>query len=81
MSPLDIVKVLTAAAPIAASVASMANNKSETIERKEPSITNNISVTINNNFYTSSEKDAKLLASQMQNDLISTISSGTRYML
>ena len=83
MTPADIVKVLSAAAPIAASVASLAN-KSEpvTVERKEtPTITNNISVTVNNHFFTNSEKDAMCFASQMQNELIGTISSGTRYML
>lgn len=81
MTPADIVKVLAAAAPIAASVASIAN-KSEVVEkeRKEPNVTNNISITMTNNFYVNSEKDAMNLASQMQNKLLSGISE-TRYML
>ena len=79
MTPADIAKVLAAAAPIAASVASMAK-KSEVVERREPSVTNNVSITITNNFYTNSEKDAMRLASQMQNQMFSGLSE-TRYML
>lgn len=79
MTPADIVKVLAAAAPIAASVASMAN-KTEVVEKKEPSVTNNVSITVVNNFYTNSEKDAMYVASEMQNRMFSNLSE-TRYML
>jgi hypothetical protein len=79
MTPADIVKVLAAAAPIAASVASMAN-KSEVVERKEPSVTNNVSITVVNNFYTNSEKEAMCLASEMQSNMFRNFSE-TRYML
>ena len=89
MTPADIVKILGAAAPIAASVASLAsgsNSKPEVIvekERKEPNanITNNISVTMTNNFYVNSEKEAMQIANQMQNQFANNIFSGTRYML
>ena len=82
MTPADIVKILGAAAPIAVTVASMAN-KSEVAERKEPTnnITNNVSIVVNNHFYTNSERDALCIASKIQNEMIGTISSGTRYML
>ena len=82
MTPLDIVNVLTAAAPIVASVASIASTPEPTVIRKEtPTVTNNISVTVNNHFYTNSEREAMITAMQMQNEIIGTITSGTRYML
>ena len=81
-TPIDIVKVLTAAAPIVASVASMVNaNKSENIkkeENKEPKI----NVTINNNFYTNSEKEAVVAATQVQKQVIDgTSATNTRYLI
>ena len=79
MTPADIAKVLAAAAPIAASVASMAN-RSEITERKEPAVTNNVNVTIVNNFYTNSERDAMCLVSEMQNNMFKNFSD-IRYML
>ena len=81
MTPYDIVKVLTAVAPIAASVASMATNNSEKIERKDPANVTNISVSVTNNFYTNSQKESIEIANQMQNKLISDMASNTRYML
>ena len=81
MTPLNIVKILTAAAPIAASVASLANSNSENIERKEPSSVTNISITVNNNFYTKPERETINLANQMQDKLIADIFSGDRYKL
>lgn len=84
MTPADIVKVLAAAAPIVATVASAAN-KSENVvvERKEtPNITNNISVTYNNYFYTNSAKEAMDISSQMQNQIPSFLNpSENRYSL
>lgn len=81
MTPYDIVKVLTAVAPIAASVASIATNNSEKIERKDPPNVTNISISITNNFYTNSQKESIEIANQMQNKLISDMASNTRYML
>ena len=83
MSPIDIVRVLTAAAPIVASVASVAN-KAENIEKERkdtPCITNNISITTNNYFYTKPGIDDINIANKMQSDLLNSISSGTRYTL
>lgn len=80
MTPLDIVNVLTAAAPIVATVAS-ATKKSENIERKDKE-EKTINVTINNNFYTNSESQAMEAASKVQEQVISSLnSSGPRYML
>ena len=79
MTPADIVNVLTAVAPIATTIVTAAS-KSEITEKK-PSVTNNISITVNNNFYTNSVKEAIDIASHMQNKINDTISSGTRYML
>ena len=81
-TPFDIVKVLTAAAPIVASVTSMVNgNKPENIKRednKEPKI----NVTIYNNFYTNSEKEAVSAATQVQKQVVEGISAtNTRYLL
>lgn len=82
MTPLDIVKVLTAAAPIAASVASIANNdRTENKERKETSSVTNISITINNTFYSKPDRESVDYANQMQNKLISDLMSGERYKL
>ena len=74
-TPFDIVKILTAAAPIVASITSM-SNKSET--NNKPST----EVTINNNFYVNSEKDATKIANTINDQLLESIkSSGTRYMI
>lgn len=84
MTPADIVKVLTAAAPIVATVASAANkSENRVVERKEtPNITNNISVTYNNYFYTNSVNEAMDIASKMQNPIPSFLnSSEDRYSL
>lgn len=85
MTALDIVNVLTAAAPIVATVASAACKSENTvIERKEtPNITNNISVTYNNYFYTNSSKEAMDIASQqMRNQIPSFLNpSEDRYLL
>ena len=83
MTPLDIVNVLTAAAPIVASVASIANTPEPEIRKETPIVTNtnNISVTVNNYFYTNSEREAMSAASAMQGEIIGAITSGTRYML
>lgn len=77
MTPADIVKVLTAAAPIVATLASAANKSENRVaERKEtPHITNNISVTYNNYFYTSSVKEAMDISSQLQNPIPSFLNS------
>lgn len=85
MTPFDIINVLTAVAPIVTSIASVvgSDNSEKIIERKEnPNVTNNtMSITINNNFYTSTEREAKQIACNMQNDLLNAISSGDRYKL
>ena len=80
MAPLDIIQVLTAAAPIAASVASIVSgDKSERIETcSRPSI----NVTINNNFYISSKEEALSAANRIQDQAIdSVINSGSRYII
>lgn len=82
MTPLDIIEVLTAATPIVASVTNMASkNKSENNDRKEnPAM--NISITINNNFYTSSEREAMMAASKLQDQLLSGIAAANnRYIV
>ena len=82
MTPADIVKVLTAVAPIAASVVSMANkSENEVIERKETPNVTNIHVTITNHFHGVSNSDAVKFAEEMQNKLIGVISSENRYTL
>ncbi len=83
MTPADIVKVLTAAAPIVATVASAASKSETVVERKEtPNITNNISVTYNNYIYTNSVQEAMGIASQIPNPIPSFLnSSENRYSL
>mgnify|MGYP003310958325 CR=1 FL=1 len=86
MTPFDIVNVLSAVAPIVTSIASVVNgsdNSEKITERKEivPVTNNSVSVTINNNFYTNSEREAKQIACDMQNDLLNAISSSNRYRL
>lgn len=81
MNPSDIATILTAAAPIVASIASgiSANNKSEEPQRVIPERT--VNVTINNHFYGDKpELEAKKVADQIQNQVVSTINgSDTRY--
>ena len=82
--PIDIVRILTAAAPIAASVASMANDrKPENNERKETPVVNNIKiVNITNNYYGISEKEVIQNASKIQEQSLDAISSSeTRYII
>lgn len=86
MTLFDIVNVLSAVTPIVTTIASAVSGNDEperVIERKEnPSVTNNsVSITINNNFYTTSEREAKQIACDMQNELLNAISSGNRYRL
>ena len=91
MVPFDIVKVLTAAAPIVATVASACKSEKEKPVEviKEAPVTknitkNNINVTYNNYFYINSPKEAIDIASRMQNQMnqmFSGNSSETRYML
>ena len=78
MVPLNFVDVLTAAAPIVASLASIANKNKPEVEGKQKTI----SVTINNNFYTNSVKEAEVVASNLHDDMIKTIATaGNRYVL
>ena len=77
----DIAKVLTAAAPIVASIVAIATkteveDKKEKEKKEEP-----VSVTINNTFYTTSEDDAKRAAKIIQEQIDKARSSETRYML
>lgn len=85
--PVNIIDVLTAAAPIVASVANIAtsNKKSDTNqgiipEKQQPNTTININIT--NHFYTNSNQDsikvAKTVEDQVKN---SVIESGIRYLL
>jgi hypothetical protein len=71
MAPIDLVKVLTAAAPIVASLATIAN-KSENTEKKENKEDNEkrVNVNIYNTFYTHSEKDAEMAAATISKQLI-----------
>lgn len=88
MVPFDIVRVLTAAAPIVASVASIANNQNskpviveKPIERQEKPV-NNISINITNNFYGVPEKEAIQTANKIQNDTLASLyNPGTRYII
>lgn len=80
-TPLDIINVLTAAAPIVASVASIANTPEPVIHKENPNVTNNISITVNNHFYTGTEREAIDTASRLQNDLIGNVTSDNRYTL
>lgn len=93
MTPISIIEVLTAATPIVASLASIANSnkpvdknesKSNTevcnIKEKQP---RNINITINNHFYTNpSEKDVIICAEKNQEQIADLISSSeNRYIL
>lgn len=83
-----IIKLLSAAAPIVASVASSATNYSEPrVERirEEPKVvhnnTNNLTVTITNNFYVSSAEEAQKLSSNLQQQMLESFSSVDRFKL
>lgn len=82
ITPLDITKILTAAAPIAASVASIANsNKPEVKETKQEQPIK-INVTVNNTFYTKSEKESVALAEKLQEKVVDeAVQVGSRYFL
>lgn len=84
MVPFDIVKILTAAAPIAASVASIVKDEKkepEIIERKEPPV-NNITISITNNFYSNSNQDSMKIASDIEQQVLRALSSsGPRYII
>jgi hypothetical protein len=78
MMPIDIVNVLTAAAPIVASVASIANSKlPENIERKDTKPVNNISITINN-FYVNKDQNAP---NNTQQQILDALQTGSRYII
>lgn len=79
IKPVDLATVLTAAAPIVASLAAIAN-KSENADKKEKE--KPISVTINNTFYTNSERDAEIVAEKIHEQLTKGVYySDIRYML
>lgn len=81
IKPTDIAKILTAAAPIVASLVAM-TSKSEKEENKDKEKTEPINVTINNNFYTKSEKDAEIAAEKIRQQVVNGVSySQTRYTL
>ena len=73
MTPMDIVNVLTAATPIVASVATIAKNNNRNIQPA------NINITINNHFYTNSNYESMMKASQIQNEVINGIASKGPY--
>ena len=66
IKPVDLATVLTAAAPIVASIAAIAS-KSENTNKKEKE--KPISVTINNTFYTNSEREAEIAAEKINEQL------------
>ena len=79
MTAADIINILTAATPFVASLTPIfkASENKEKKEKQEP-----ISVTINNNFYTNSEKDAVSAAQEINNQVVGNMyRSGTRYTL
>lgn len=81
---IDIVKILTAAAPIVASITSMVTKNNPKEEVSVSSKPANISVTINNNFYSNNEKESSLAFERSQNtntdQIVNAIlSSQTRY--
>ena len=79
IKPVDLATVLTAAAPIVASLVTMAN-KSENSDKKEKE--KPISVTINNTFYTNSERDAEIVAEKIHQQMTRGVYySDNRYML
>ena len=80
MTPLDIVEVLTAAAPIVASVTNnmTSKNKCGNIDRKENPVMN-ISITINNNFYTKSNEEALTAAAKIQEQVMGGIASSNNH--
>ena len=85
MMPSDIVKVLAAAAPIVASVASIANkeNKPEIVEKESPTVNNiSISVTNNNHFYGTPNTQTIQAASNIGKSILDTIApTGPRYII
>lgn len=70
MNPSDIATILTAAAPIVASIASgiSANKPEDSQKTVAPEKT--VNVTINNHFYTNSEADAIKAANQISNQAV-----------
>lgn len=84
-SPIDIVSILTAATPIVASIANNFAKKSENeykvaLEEKRASVPvqqpNYINITINNNFYVASQKEALHKSQVIEQDLFKGISLG-----
>lgn len=82
MTPFDIVKVLTAAAPVAASVASIVKSvdnegdriKPEIIvEKEKPIVHNTINISVVNNFYTKPDSETLHLATEAQSDLLEKV--------
>ena len=75
---INLVEVLTAAAPIVASV--MNKNKVEVIDKtnEERKSTPNINITINNHFHVTSEKDIIDASQKVQEQIID---STTRYLI
>ena len=85
MTPLDIVRVLSAAAPIVATVASAATKTSEPVieRREEPKVinNNNVTISITNNFYVNSAQEAEEISNSIQRRMLESFSSGERYKL
>ena len=74
MTPSDIATVLTAATQFVASLTPLVR-VSEKKEKEEENKETSISVTINNNFYTNSEKDAVLAAEEINKQVVNNINS------
>lgn len=84
VNTIDIVKILTAATPIVASITNMVAKSKPEEERIVSTKPANISVTINNNFYSNSERENSLAFERSQNantdQIVNAIlSSQTRY--
>lgn len=79
MTPFDIVKVLTAAAPIAASVASIVNNSDcdekpeKKVEQEKQVVTNTINISVTNNFFTKPDADTLQIATEAQSNVLDKV--------
>lgn len=86
INPGDIATILSAAAPI---VASITNGVSTSIVNKSDLNKNNnqektVNITINNHFHTKTESESVLAASELQNKIVETAvktPDNTRYII
>lgn len=88
MTPMDIVNVLTAVAPIATSalgiVSGINNNSNEqkkteiVVEKEKPVTHNTINISVVNNFYTKPDPETLRLATESQSKLIEQVGSSEK---